>query len=258
MAKSLQQRAYAHIYKKLLNDEIPPGARLSNRALAKEIGVSVIPVREAINQLASKGLLDHQPGLGAFMPEPDAQEYIQLLEVREAMECHVAAKVAGHLSVTELAELEKHNTILTQIIEELTKSGQQARSPRQLERWHIADAAFHMVLLRAAGNPRILESVRDLRLMSRTLGRKLEPQGVERLARTRDDHSRIIEAVRAGSSEESRAMMAQHFANGRAIRLAALNQQNALTEGIRAGETNLVPDPVQNRLRELELDRKLQ
>ncbi len=70
----------------MVNYEFEPGSRLSNRALAKEIGISVIPVREAITRLASKGLLKHQPGLGTFMPQPDAEEFLQLLEVREAME----------------------------------------------------------------------------------------------------------------------------------------------------------------------------
>jgi DNA-binding GntR family transcriptional regulator len=256
MPVSLQQRAYAHIYRKLANEELVPGDRLSNRALAKEIGISVIPVREAMNQLASKGLLDHQPGLGTFVPQPNAEEYLHLLEVREAVECHVVAKVAGRLSEAELAELEKQNQVLAEIVEEFKQSGRPAWDAQKRERWNVADAAFHMTLLHAAGNPRLLELVRDLRLMSRIMSLLAGPQPLETLASAPEGHSRIIAALRRGNPSEAREMMAQHI-HARWSHMAPLLEQAArdVALGPDATPPAFVAPTVQERLREIEVKR---
>ena len=70
---SLAEQAYRHIRSKLSNGTFVPGEQLVNRVLATEIGVSVIPVREAINRLATEGLVEHVPGSGAFVRQADSQ-----------------------------------------------------------------------------------------------------------------------------------------------------------------------------------------
>ncbi|MCG8306657.1 MAG: GntR family transcriptional regulator [Cytophagales bacterium] len=57
MTESLKENAYKHIRIKLGKGELNPDGRLSNRALAKEIGIGFIPIREAINQLVSEGIV---------------------------------------------------------------------------------------------------------------------------------------------------------------------------------------------------------
>ncbi len=56
MQDSLSESAYNHIRKKVLSGEFKAGTRLVNRSLSKELGVSVIPVREALQRLASKDI----------------------------------------------------------------------------------------------------------------------------------------------------------------------------------------------------------
>ena len=67
MEQTLAEKSYDYIREKLSRGELPPGKRLVNRTLADEIGVSVIPVREAIHRLATEGLVEHVPGSGAFV-----------------------------------------------------------------------------------------------------------------------------------------------------------------------------------------------
>ena len=87
MGENLSQKAYWHIHDKLSAGTLKPGFRLSNRAVAKEVGISFTPVREALNRLVSEGLLEYRAGLGVFVPECSRREIEELYEVREMLEC---------------------------------------------------------------------------------------------------------------------------------------------------------------------------
>src|SRR6187402_1795812 len=99
------RRSYDQIRTRLLAGEFTPGTRLDFQQLAKEIGVSTTPVREAISQLASEGLVRLVPRLGAVVPQLDREETQELYGVREAMETHAASKCATVMSSAHLAEL---------------------------------------------------------------------------------------------------------------------------------------------------------
>ena len=78
MSSSAAQQTYDQILEKLIAGAIRPGERLVNRTLASELGVSVIPVREALNRLASEGLVEHIPGAGTYARSLDGREIIKL------------------------------------------------------------------------------------------------------------------------------------------------------------------------------------
>jgi DNA-binding GntR family transcriptional regulator len=67
MAENHSERAYRHIRRMLLAGDVVPGARLSYGLIGREIGVSATPVREAVGQLASEGLVELVPQLGAVV-----------------------------------------------------------------------------------------------------------------------------------------------------------------------------------------------
>ena len=137
MGVSYKQRAYDHIRDKLMVGELAAGCRLSNRALAREIGISIIPVREAISQLVSEGLLEHKPRVGTFVVEPSRQEIAELCELREALEAYAASRAAERISDGELAEMQRCCDAMDVILEEVAQSGwDSARS----DRWRLADA----------------------------------------------------------------------------------------------------------------------
>ena len=211
MVQTLTQRAYIHICGKLQSGGAAPGSRLSHRALAKEIGISFIPVREAMNQLVSKGIIEHHPGLGSFVPDPSNEELSHLYDLREALECHTVAKLAGKMSDADLVEMAGYNDELLAIIDELEQAGRSRHDPRQRERWLLADARFHITLLRAAGNPRVLMIVQELQLMSRIFVQPVESPGLETLRRTHAIHCQILEALQRGDANQARDAMAEHI-----------------------------------------------
>jgi DNA-binding GntR family transcriptional regulator len=79
---TLRQRAYRRIRDKFLSGELVAGMTLSENQLAKELGMSRTPVREAIRQMEMEGLLDYAPRFGAVVCTPDAHELGEMYAVR--------------------------------------------------------------------------------------------------------------------------------------------------------------------------------
>ena len=86
-----RENAYQQIRQRLLDGGLPAGVRLSPTALAREIGISHIPVREAITQLQSEGLVVHFAHRGTFVKGMDRQELVDMIEIRSVLECYAAA-----------------------------------------------------------------------------------------------------------------------------------------------------------------------
>lgn len=112
---NLRELSYEYIRTKLLEGRIPPGTRISSRALAREIGVSFIPVREAIAQLASEGLVAHEAGVGTFGNRVGRDELRELYELREALELHAVVYAAQRIDERGLAEMKGWNEAMRDI-----------------------------------------------------------------------------------------------------------------------------------------------
>jgi DNA-binding GntR family transcriptional regulator len=211
VAESLKVRAYDHVYQKLIQGDLVPGSRLSSRALATEIGISVIPVREAVSQLQSEGFVEHRSGIGSFVPAPSFEELLEIYELREVNESHAAAKASQSIHDTELAELQACVDQAAGLIERLELAGRSKRDPEILVQWTSMDARFHDTIMRAAGNRRAAEFVRRLRTMSRIFGQRVAFQPLQKFQQAATAHREIFAAIEQGDSEGARSRMSQHI-----------------------------------------------
>src|SRR6201995_3075492 len=82
----LREQAYKHIHGKLLAGELPAGHVLSEHSLAREIGISRTPVREAIQRLEQEGVLEQIPRYGTVVRRPERRDLEELYQLREALE----------------------------------------------------------------------------------------------------------------------------------------------------------------------------
>ena len=232
LSGNLTQKAYLHIHDQLTSGSLTPGSRLSNRAVAKQIGISFTPVREALNRLVSEGLLEYRQGLGVFVPVSTRQEIQEIYELREILECAVVAKVCGHLPDEVLAEMAAHLETMGRLADQMPELTPPVQDAGLAEQWRLADSAFHLTLLRTAGNRRVLDTVKELRTMSRiSLGgldssspivtHRFGAEPSDNVSRTVTEHRRIFDALRRGDAEEARAVMAEHIQNGLRLALAA-------------------------------------
>src|SRR6266851_4163080 len=104
---SLSEHAYNVIRERILKGEIPLGAALSRRKLAKELGMSLLPVAEALQQLESDNLVESRPRVGTRVCLPTAEEIRERYEIREALESQAARLFAEKANLSEKLELKK-------------------------------------------------------------------------------------------------------------------------------------------------------
>jgi DNA-binding GntR family transcriptional regulator len=214
MQESLAEKAYHYIASRLIMGHWPPGRRLVTRALAREIGVSAIPLREAIQRLVVEGLLTHVSGAGTFVPRLEPSDFIELCGLREALESYAAAEAAEHATRRELVTLEEVCREFRWIAREIAQSGlPHAAEPHWLRTLELEDH-FHVTLMAAAHNRWLFKVATETRLLTRVFGRfrdhaeVLTPKAAQDNA---DKHQRILDVLGRHDAEEARGMMVEHI-----------------------------------------------
>src|SRR5438128_8801086 len=103
---TLWQRAYDHLREEIIAGHLEPGAELAEVALSEQLGVSRGPVREALGRLASEGLVTVRPRRGAVVRSLSAEEFLELYQVREALEVMAVKLAVPRLHAEDFAELQ--------------------------------------------------------------------------------------------------------------------------------------------------------
>src|ERR1041384_7671827 len=101
-----KEQAYRQLRGHLLNRTMRPGERLREIPLSEKLGISRIPLREAIDQLASDGLVERVPGLGSFVRSASPKDLREIYEMREVLECFTVEKAAGQMTGAQLGRLD--------------------------------------------------------------------------------------------------------------------------------------------------------
>ena len=106
-SKSLSSQIYAQLKHQLMAARLQPGDRLKIRDLARTLGTSETPVREALLQLVRDGALEMKPGYYIRVRRLTLREYMELREIRLLLEPHAAAKALPNVDDAFIAELEQ-------------------------------------------------------------------------------------------------------------------------------------------------------
>src|SRR6202048_1521188 len=101
--QTLGERAYVQLAELLISGRLAPGEKLSLRAAADVLGVSIMPVREAVSRLVADKALEVTPNRAVRVPLMSAAQFRDLTKVRIAIEGHAAAQAALHWDNTDLA-----------------------------------------------------------------------------------------------------------------------------------------------------------
>ena len=254
MSTSTKSKVYKYLRRRLVDGTFLPGSRLSAAGLAREIGTSHIPVREALSQLQSEGLVEQKPQRGAFVRRLKRQELVDLIEFRKVIECNAAAQAARRINDAELADLEKHLEVLRGLAENPQFETEQQRLD-WIGRWARADMAFHMGLLYAAGNRYAIKALGEANVMTRMFGRRTDvPDDWTKQPKSTDNyaiHTEILQAMRIHDPKAARRAMALHMKRaGKNImsRFDWLNDQGNLQKPLAKD----LPESVREELSEME------
>ncbi|MBV8817275.1 MAG: GntR family transcriptional regulator [Acidobacteriaceae bacterium] len=179
--------------KKIASGELPPGSPISELALSKELGLSRTPIREAIGQLVSEGLLEQIPNRRAVVVKLSRRDITDLFELREALEVYAVGK-ASRLSLrpTDLERLQNRADEVLALQKELERTGSPALNAGGMHRFILADLAFHTLLMRLADNARILKLVNETRLLIRVFAMYRSGHTADELASIYKGHCDIL------------------------------------------------------------------
>ncbi|WP_166969555.1 GntR family transcriptional regulator [Brevibacterium atlanticum] len=179
--------------------EIQTGSRLNQVKLAQQLGVSRMPVRTAITELVTEGILEVVPGGGVIVSPLTADDVRNVFEVRGALEIRAARTVAVDQPTWGIAKIEK--------IVDAHRSHFHEYAPAQLL---TADRDFHMAILDATGNPFFRRSIMPVwSTVERAMVQVLNLSEVFEQAWTQ--HDQIARAIRAGDADEVEATSREHL-----------------------------------------------
>jgi DNA-binding GntR family transcriptional regulator len=188
---SKADRAYAYIRRSVTEGKRAPGERLVIERLAREIDVSVVPVREAIRRLEAEGYVTYTRNIGATVARVDLDRFPETIETLAVLEGVAIALAAPHLTARDLAEARSLNQQMAEAIDPM--------KPRQVS---ALNRRFHRVLFNRCPNRHLLEMVAkewDLLDTTRKAAFKLIP---ERARASVVEHEELLELIEAGRSTE--------------------------------------------------------
>lgn len=185
---SKSQQAYAWIRSRISDHEYQPGFRLVLGAIAAELNVSVVPVREAIRRLEAEGLVTFERNVGAHVALVDENEYVFTMQTLGVVEGAATSLSAPLLTPADLDRAETINQQMAQLLADF-----------DAQLFTRLNQRFHSVLFEPCPNPQLLELVN--RGWSRLSG--LRHSTFEFVpARAQDsvrEHSDILELIHTGA-----------------------------------------------------------
>lgn len=208
MELSQGQEAYRRILEEIRTGHLLPGDRLMEVDLAKRLGFSRTPVREAIRQLEGDGVVAHVPRVGAAIRRLDHAEISELYDMRAVLESTAARFAARAASDVELGEL-------------ASIQGAMAAAGGDL---YLLNRQFHAALLESARNRFLKKAVASIHTTLLILGPSTLQVG-ERAEDALKEHAAILAALRARDEDGAERAMRAHIAAAHGARLKQMRQK---------------------------------
>jgi DNA-binding GntR family transcriptional regulator len=201
-SQPLASSVYQLVTEMLMTSTLPPGAKVSIEDLARTLGVSQTPIREALARIEADGLIIRRPSHSyTVAPLMDIGQVRELMELRLLIEPTCAARAALRATTADIADLRALARSLR-----TTRSEPQPTSRSDL----MFDAALHRRIEEVAGNSVIVETMGRLRSHIRTyrLHYNADPDRV-----TREEHLAVVRAIASRDPVAAAAAMRVHLTN---------------------------------------------
>ena len=208
--RHLVDKVAKEIQNRISSGEFPVGSWLRQERLAQDLGISRMPVREALRQLHILGTVEIIANRGARVRLPSLRDITEVYELRGILEGHAGALAAELMTEEQLDRLREAEAMFHQIVADLAK-GSLADTTEARPRWQAANSQFHGVIIEASGNNHLAEIIDQLHgKIPRNLTWLAIGNDSRRLERNAVDHSKIIEAIESGDSDRARKLLIAH------------------------------------------------
>ncbi|TCW32474.1 GntR family transcriptional regulator [Gulbenkiania mobilis] len=228
--QSLTTVATEAIRQRILAGEWADGSQLRQEALSRQLGMSRVPIREALRQLEAEGLVTIIENRGAVVSQLSLPEIVELLRVRVLLECDVLLEAIPRQTGDDLAQAE---ALLGQF--------EVALRDKDISAWGILNAQFHLALYRAAGRPQTLAIIEQLHNRTDRYTRmQILLTGFN--DRAHREHTQLLAYCRQKDAISAAAFLRQHILNAEEA-LEAWYRTQALAQQGKRSRRRKTADP---------------
>ncbi|MDI6870567.1 MAG: GntR family transcriptional regulator [Bacillota bacterium] len=200
--KALRVEVANEIVRAIANGHFKPGDRLVEQHIAKEMGISRAPIREALRELEGQGIVVTVPRKGAFVSHLGQEDVEELFTLRSVVEGLAARLAATRVSGRDLAQL-------TRYTEEMVAAARR----KDTEAFVARDLTFHELIWTRSEHKRLLKVLDGIRTLTR-LFMVISKHALttdEQLVQEAEGHKPIIEALGARDAERAEAVIRAHI-----------------------------------------------
>lgn len=196
---SLSKLAYDAILKSILSNAMRPDEIYNEMMLAKDLGISRTPVREALLELSGQGLVTFLPRKGIVVNRITENDVDEIFEIRRAIDSTAVEKLA---SVDPPPD--------TRLLQKSLEYQKDAVKQNDYWKYLRADRDFHVALAQLTGNKRLVAIAENIRNMVHLMGiQALELPG--RTQEVLDEHMRILDAIVQRKPQQAREAIVDHL-----------------------------------------------
>lgn len=214
-----QRFVYQALRDAIMRCALPPGQRLIIEEIAHELGVSPIPVREALRLLQSEGLIENVPHTGAIVAPVTHTSVVETFTVLEGLEVVSARTAARRMTADDARHLD---ALLAEMDATLDRDDRAA--------WGDGNTAFHRAIVQITALPLLIEMTeRALGQWDRVRRSFFRDVLTPRVRQAQHEHHAILAAMRAGDETRLDALLRAHNQSALAAYVAYMEAHPAPT-----------------------------
>lgn len=198
---SLAKLARDEVLASILRGQLAPGDRINEPDVANRLQISRVPVREALRELESSGVVVSRKHSGVFVRRLEPKEVQDLYQMRALLDGY-AGRMACRLPKAQVSALVKQLTASAKRME-------QAMVDEQSQAYYAENLQFHWALVEAAGNQELSDTYRGI-VQKLHISRLKNLSGKVGMKTSIAEHRAIVKAVREGDSALTEDLMARH------------------------------------------------
>jgi DNA-binding GntR family transcriptional regulator len=189
---------------RILRGDLAPGDRISEPDVCARLQVSRVPVREALRELESSGLVSSRKHSGTFVREIQDTEVLDLYEMRSLLDGFAGGKVAA-------LPAEQRTHLASELSASVTAM-QAAATQQDVAAYYAENLQFHWRIIEAAGNQPLASTYRDVVQKLHLARLKSLSQGLS-MQRSIAEHASIAQAIAQGNAPLTRQLLTQHVSS---------------------------------------------
>lgn len=191
-----KDEAYEYLKNAILTNELPPDTPISELAVSQTLQMSRTPIREALRELESEGLIVSYPARGSFVASMTPYDVEEIYDLRMLLEQWAFERSICRINESDLVSIEK--------------DFEKAHRDSNWELFHATDRALHNLIVERAGSKRLLEFVKTLNSQIERV-RRISARDQGRSQRSYEEHMQIIDSIRKRDVAGGKKILQHHL-----------------------------------------------